>query len=375
MSYRIGVDARLLSEQVTGIGRYTYEMLSRMVERGHEWFLYSHMPLIVGEWNQTNVHARTSRLPGRIPRMVWAQTVMPLRANSDRLDIFWAPTHRMPRLLSTRIARVMTVHDLVWARAGETMRPMSRLLDSRLMPEAVRLSDRVIAVSDHTAKDLAELIPISIGKTVRIHLGPPAADRESPSAGGPGPGPTEPYILFVGTLEPRKNLARLIAAYAQLPAETRTKAKLAIVGGRGWGGVDVTALAERHGVSGDVKLLGYVSDAELGRLYSEALFLAMPSLYEGFGLPLLEAMSRGTPVLTSNRSSIPEVVGDAALLIDPEDTGAISKGLATLLEDKSLTADLGRKARLRSGAFSWDRSVNEAFKIFDQAVEARRSSR
>ena len=370
--HRIGVDACLLAEDVTGIGRYTFEVLSRLTLAGHEWFLYSHKPIIVGKWEMSNVHLRTDNLPGRGLRMLWAQSVMPFRAGWDDIDLFWSPAHRLPSLLPARVARVVTVHDLVWKHAGETMRPMSRWLDSILMPEAVRLADRVITVSGHTAEDLLREMPSARGKVFPIPLGTsflaPAASRESLTSLGL----TEPYFLFVGTLEPRKNLTRLLEAFARLPDSLRSRAVLAIAGGKGWGGVDVATIAERFGIGDRVRVLGYVDDSQLATLYAHALFLAMPSLYEGFGLPLLEAMSHGTPVLTSNCASMPEVAGDAGMLVDPCDVDSVAHGLSELLSHDARRNALARLAKPHAASFSWDRSAEDTLRIFDDAIGARK---
>ena len=370
--YRIGVDACLLAEEVTGIGRYTVEVLSRLTLAGHEWFLYSHKPIIVGKWEMSNVHLRTDNLPGRGLRMLWAQSVMPFRAWRDEIDLFWSPAHRLPSLLPARVARVVTVHDLVWKHAGETMRPMSRWLDSILMPEAVRLADRVITVSGHTAEDLLREMPNARGKVFPIPLGTsflaPAASRESLTSLGL----TEPYFLFVGTLEPRKNLTRLLEAFARLPDSLRSRAVLAIAGGKGWGGVDVATIAERFGIGDRVRVLGYVDDSQLATLYAHALFLAMPSLYEGFGLPLLEAMSHGTPVLTSNCASMPEVAGDAGMLVDPCDVDSVAHGLSELLSHDARRNALACLAKTHAASFSWDRAAEDTLRIFDDAIGARK---
>ena len=371
--YRVGVDASLLSEQVTGIGRYTYEILSRLVPMGHEWFLYSHRPLVVGNWDFDNVHLRTGNFPKRLLRMLWLQSVMPFQASRDRVDLFWSPAHRLPTLLPARIARVVTIHDLVWKHAGETMRPMSRWLDATLMPEAVRLADRIITVSSHTATDLLREMPNAQGKVHSIPLGvsslAPAASRESLASLGL----VEPYFLFVGTLEPRKNLARLLEAFSHLPANLRYSAVLAIAGGNGWGGLDVATIARKYGVQDRVRVLGYVGDEQLATLYTHALFLAMPSLYEGFGLPLIEAMSRGTPVLTSNCASMPEIAGDAGILVAPNDVGSIAQGLLELLSNDVQRVVLASRAIVNSKHFSWARAAENTMKTFDDAIAARQS--
>ena len=373
IKYRIGVDASLLSEQLTGIGRYTHEILSRLVQMGHEWFLYSHRPLVVGNWDFDNVHLRTGHIPKRFFRMLWLQSVMPLQASRDQIDLFWSPAHRLPTLLPDRIARVVTIHDLVWKHAGETMRPLSRWLDATLMPEAVRLADRIITVSAHTADDLIREMPNAQGKAHSIPLGVsqllPAASRESLAQLGL----VEQYFLFVGTMEPRKNLARLLEAFSRLPDNLKHRVVLAIAGGRGWGGVDIATIAKKFGVQDRVRVLGYVSEEQLATLYTHALFLAMPSLYEGFGLPLLEAMSRGTTVLTSNCASMPEVTGDAGILVTPNDVNSIAHGLSELLGNDVQRGIFASRAIANSERFSWERAAENTMKTFNDAIALRRS--
>lgn len=378
-TYRIGVDARILSEKVTGIGRYTHETLTQLVDHGHEWFLYSHRPIVVGDWPQSNVRIRVSNLPDavnfpkRVLRLAWAQTVLPWWASQDKVDIFWSPGHRLPRYLSKRIARVVTIHDLVWKHAGDTMRPLARWLDAKQMPAAVHLADRVITVSCHTAQDLVEEMPESERKVRVVYSGGaslyPAASRESLSIMGID----RPYFLFVGTLEPRKNLHRLLEAYATLSEDIKKNILLVIAGGKGWGGVDVQAVAAQLGLSDCIRAVGYVSEESLATLYAHAIFLTMPSLYEGFGLPLLEAMARGTPVLTSDCSSMPEVAGDAGLLVNPHDVGSIANGLLTLIINEKLRQDMAQRAQVNAGRFSWQKAADETLRIFDEAVDERRS--
>lgn len=368
---RIGVDVSMLSEQPTGIGRYTYEILSRTVSMGHEWFLYSHRPLVIGDWTQNNVHLRTGHMPKRVLRMLWMQTAVPVMAARDKADVFWSPAHRLPSLLPSKMAKVVTIHDLVWKYYGETMRPFSRWLDATLMPQAVRIADKVIANSTHTANDILRVMPYAKGKISPISLGAsnlmPAAELSSLERIGVD----APYFLFVGTLEPRKNLLGLIEAYSKLPLDLRNSALLVIAGGKGWGGVDIVAIAKKFGVKDRIRVLGYVTDVQLATLYTFAIFLAMPSFYEGFGLPLIEAMSRGTPVLTSNCASMPEVAGDAGLLVDPHDISSISEALSIMLIDKTLVRNLRVKSTINAQRFSWDRTSKETFEIFEAAVLSR----
>lgn len=369
----IGVDARLLSEAVTGIGRYTREMLKALIGHGHEWTLYSHRPILMEDWRRhLNVRIRTANLPWRGLRMIWAQSVLPWWAAQDNIELFWAPSHRLPRYLPDQIARVVTIHDLVWKHAGRTMRPLSRWLDSRLMPEAVRLADRVIAVSEHTARDLLAEIPEAEGKVRVVPLGVSALSQSVPPDALHALGIDGPFFLFVGTLEPRKNLHRLLEAYASLPEGVRNSVRMVIAGGRGWGGVDVSSLAIRLGVGDRISIVGYANDALLATLYAHALFLAMPSLYEGFGLPLVEAMARGTPVLTSNCSSMPEVAGGAGLLVDPSDVHSIANGLQAMIMDPSLRQRLSEIARATATRYSWEKAASATLQVFDEAMHVRK---
>jgi alpha-1,3-rhamnosyl/mannosyltransferase len=174
-------------------------------------------------------------------------------------------------------------------------------------------------------------------------------------------------VLAVGTLEPRKNLPRLIAAWTRLPEELRSAHALALVGPRGWDDEEVLAAARAAGV----RLLGRVGDAQLHALYANATAFAYPSLYEGFGLPVLEAMAAGAPVLTSLSSSLPEVAGDAALLVDPRDTAAIAAGLERLLRDAGLRERLRVAGRARAAAFSWERTARETHALLAQLASTR----
>jgi len=371
--YRIGVDARQLSTQISGIGRYNAEVLSRLVETGHDWYLYSHRPLLLGDWGRPNVFVRTYDTSHTYLRMLWSQTVMPWWASQDRLDLFWSPIHRLPLVMPPDLARVVTIHDLVWRHAGPTMRPLNRWLDKTLMPHAVAASDRVITVSESTARDIEREMTFAAGRVRTIPLGAAELGESGPRDSLSGLGLSGPYFLFVGTLEPRKNLGRLLEAWSRLPPGLGGGTVMAVVGGAGWGGVDVQAMVVKLGLQERVRVLGLVSDQQLATLYTHALFLAMPSLYEGFGLPLLEATSRGVPVLTSDISSMPEVAGNAGVLVSPLDVDSIANGLAQMLDYPKFRSDLARNALASAQRFSWDRSARRTMKVFEEAIEARRA--
>ncbi|MEX5607282.1 glycosyltransferase family 4 protein [Pseudomonas protegens] len=369
---RIGVDASSISGDITGIGRYTLELLNRLVMMGHEWFLYSSDDVSSKVPVGGEVSFRVSEKFGRIPNLFNAQSFFPFYAWKDRVDVFWSPTHRLPFFLSKRIASVVTVHDLVWRYAPATMHPVNRRMDSFFMPLAVHAADRVIAVSKSTASDLSVEFPNHVAKIRALQLGSSLPSGEEQLGLLESTGINYPYFLFVGTLEPRKNLSRLIEAFSLLPLRIRNGRKLVVAGGGGWGGIDASNIAKRFCVEDDVVVLGYVSEAQLSALYRNALFLAMPSLYEGFGLPLLEAMANGVPVLTSNCSSMPEVAGQAGILVDPTNLASIANGLAQLLDDEAGRKRLAGLAVSVAGHFSWDSTAMETLAVFEEAFMSRK---
>jgi glycosyltransferase involved in cell wall biosynthesis len=372
---KIGIDARLLSRPITGIGRYTLEMcraLSKIEDLS--LYLYSPSPLPSryvldlavasinnGSWNNG------------LFRQLWSETYLPMWAKSDGVDIFWGPAHRLPHYLPSSMARVVTIHDLVWRHAGHTMRPLSRILESWQMPFAVDSADAVVANSQSTADALNQEFSINPGKLSMIHLGVSKVINTGPDDVLGLLGVNTPYFLFVGTLEPRKNLGRLLTAYSGLSESIRDKATLVIAGGEGWGRDNIPDMVNRLGLSSHVISLGYVDESMLSALYANALFLAMPSIYEGFGLPIVEATSYGTPVLTASNSSMPEVAGDAGLLVDALDVDSIRAGLSTMISNAKLRNDLAANAKNNAARFNWDESARQMFRVFEKAISSRNS--
>lgn len=372
---RIGIDAQMLCGTITGIGRYTSEIIRKLVHSDSEFFLYAPKPLATDEWAAANVTVRSSSFESRVGKILWSQTQLPYCAGKDRLGVFWGPTHRLPRLLSNRIARVVTIHDLVWKYAGETMRPLNRLTERVLMPDAIRLADRIIADSHSTADAIIGEFPWAQDRVRVVHLGATSFTEPKGIEALNALGIDHPYFLFVGTLEPRKNLRRLLEAYASLDPIVRKQALLVIAGGKGWGNEDMVSLVHSLDLTDSVRLMGYVNEEQLATLYAHAHFLAMPSLYEGFGLPLVEAMSFGVPVLTSSCSSLPEVAGDAGMLVDPYNTDSIATGLLQILKDDEFRNELAARSRLNAARFSWEKTARETMEIFHEAVYARNAKR
>ncbi|MCA1554253.1 MAG: glycosyltransferase family 4 protein, partial [Chloroflexi bacterium] len=237
---------------------------------------------------------------------------------------------------------------------------------------AVRSAERIITVSDATKRDVLALLDVDERKLSVIYEAAdarfcPLAERAPVEAVMQKHGLTAPFILFVGTIEPRKNLAVLLRALRQL-LDQHVRVQFAIAGKRGWLSDDVFALIAELRLQDEVRLLGAVPSEELVGLYNAALALVMPSLYEGFGLPPLEAMACGTPVIVSNISSLPEVVGDAGLCIPPDDPRAWTDAIQRMLDDGALRRELRAKGMTRARTFSWERAARETLAVYRKAA-------
>jgi glycosyltransferase involved in cell wall biosynthesis len=361
---RIAVDAKLLANPGTGIGRYTRELLSHMTAMGHEWLLYGERPFFSELTGSERVLARFgSAEEGSLKGLWWSQFVYRRWARRDAADLFWSPRHHLPLLLPAGLPRVVTVHDMVWRQFPQTM-PRRRLwLERALMGPSLRSADRIICVSRFTASELFRYYPSAMGRCRVIHCG---VERHAvvsrPSIELP-----ERFMLFVGTPEPRKNLPRLLRALSGLK-EDPVVPPLLVVGSGGWGQEDLPGLVASLGLEDRVLLAGYLGDAELEWVYSKASALLMPSLYEGFGLPALEAMGHGVPVVAASTAALPEVVGGAGLMVNPFSEADIAEAVRRLMHDAALRADLSKRSLERARAFSWRRAAEETLAVFEAVL-------
>lgn len=371
----IGVDARTLANELTGIGRYTYEVSKELIKFPNAKLSF-YSPASLGPEIHSSLKTasvKSAFCRSRFSKMVWSQTQLPLLASGDQIDLFWGPTHRLPRLLNSSIAQVVTIHDLVWKEASETMRPLSLMVERRLMPAAIKQADLVMVDSNSTAHGIAKYFPQFAHKVRVVYLGVSQLLNVASTLCLPSLEITKPYFLFVGTIEPRKNLPRLLEAFSSLPKFYRDEFSLVIAGGGGWGEIDLEMLIQKNDLQDSVRLLGYIDDNRLHNLYLHARFLVMPSLYEGFGLPLVEAMQYGTPILTSKAGSMPEIAGDAAMLIDPFEVDSIAKGLEKMLSDDAFIELLRSNALVRANHFSWEKCATQAMAVFNEAISLRNS--
>lgn len=364
---RIAVDGRVLSMLPTGLAQYAAQAIAHMVRQSdHEWLLFAPGPLQIALPADDRLRVESSRWTHPRAFTPWQQLVLPGKLRRAKADLFWSPHHYLPAL-PAGLPAVCTIHDLVWATYPKDMHAIRRALEARLMPHAIRRAARIVAVSQATAETLYRVIPAARGKTTVVHNGLVALPEPS-ALPLSRLGIDRPFILFVGSIQPRKNLPRLVRAYFRLPEPLRRRHALVIAGAPGWG-ADLAA-PKRAGSQqvGRVIFTGFVSRETLARLYREASALAMPSLEEGFGLPLLEAMASFTPVLASRNTALAEVAGGAALLVEPTDEASIARGLERLLSDASLRVQLTVRGRQRAGEFTWERTARETLRVFDEAL-------
>ena len=297
--------------------------------------------------------------------LIYCTRILPAQLRRHRIDLLHCtiplPVHSA--LLETGTKIVTTVCDVIPFSHPEWFPRLMGLRLRRRMRRAVEGSQHLIAISNFTKWTLSHYLNVPDDRISVTHLGvnhPSTVARHD--LGGP--------LLAVGTLEPRKNLAVVLEAYRLLRARLRVAPKLLIVGGQGWGNHTLRALIRRDELEGGVQSLGFVPDGELFALYQTARMLLYPSLQEGFGLPILEAMASGCPVITANTSSLPEVAGDAAILADPSDVPRLADAIHKLLTDDALARELSRKGLRRAALFSWERCARETIDVY-RALLAR----
>jgi glycosyltransferase involved in cell wall biosynthesis len=291
-------------------------------------------------------------------------------------EIYHATEHLLPYL---RRPTVLTVHDLIFARHPAHHTRRNRWFLQVAMPLFVKRADAIIAVSQHTRRDLIELYQTPTDKIHVIYEGidpafapaPPHRIRAVQQQYSPNPqGGVRPYLLMVGTLEPRKNHAAAMRALVRLKTAGFPH-RLLIVGGEGWRFAPIAALVEQLGLGADVTFAGYAPATDLPALYSGADCVLQPSLYEGFGFPVLEALACGAPVVCSQVSSLPEVAREAALLVDPTDDEALAAAIRRVLTEPGLRDEMKKKGRMHAAQFRWERCAQETIELYSEVLRLR----
>jgi len=377
---RIGVNAHLLSftpgYRRAGVSQYTEQIVRGLAalapEYGDHLTIFAEPTPPPPDYLSPVVQWRSSRLPtGHAPgRILWEQAIAPFVVPSAHLDVLLCPVNVVPFAVS--MPTVVTVHDLAFLTQPAAFVPAKRRYLTAMTRLSTRRARHIIAVSAHTAADLTRYFGVPATKiTVIPNAADPAfrppTDAADIAAFRAREGLPELFILTVGTLEPRKNLRRLVDAFAQV-APDLPGVSLVIIGAAGWRTSDLAPHVESLGLGERIRFAGYVENTALPQWYGAATVFCYPSLYEGFGLPPLEAMSCGTAVITSNTSSLPEVVGDAAVTVNPTDTGALAAALRDLLTDDAHRAALAAAGLVQAKQFNWARTAAETRAVLADAA-------
>ena len=371
MNTRIGYLTYALERQPSGIGQYTRRLLQALQAAGCA-------PLVLrsGGWPEglRQDAYESVRLPGSglLPALLTlGQVQIGWQARRRHLALVHDPTGTMPLGLCPA-KRVTTICDAIPFVYPEVSAALDRLIYRLWLPQAVKHAGAVITISQHSKRDLEKYLKIP-GRKISV----------IPEAAGPKfrlldeaeiapvlerAGVQRPYILYVGSVEPRKNLLRLLDAYHEL-LKWSPRWQLVIVGARNyWKSSPVVHKVEQLGLQAQVKFTGYIPDEDLPALYNGAELFCFPSLYEGFGLPVLEAMACGVPVVTSETSSLPEVAGEAAMLVDPYNSGEIAAAMRRVLEDTGLAGELRQRGLEQAAQFSWARTARETIAVYEKVL-------
>jgi len=359
---RIAIDIREATGQKTGKGWYTFVMVKNLLKNDtqNSYILYTQTHNSKFD-KYENATQRVIKKNG----LLWHLAVLrDLKKNPP--DIFWAPTsYIIPAFLPKTIVSMITIHDLIAFLFPLTHNKKAVLLERFTVPRAVKKAHTIFTVSHNTEKDVEREFDVSREKIVVAQCGVskifhPLQPHEIEPICEKFKVP-EHFILGVGTLSPRKNFDRLIEAYAQI-SDRHPSVHLVIVGEKGW---KWDVILERAKIAKDrVHFIGYVEGEEVAALYNKAKLFVFPSLYEGFGMPPLEAMACGCPVITSDRSSLPEVVGEAALQVNPYSVDEIAKAMDQILSDPTLAHTLVKKGFAQAEKFRWEDSAKKMLKAF-----------
>jgi glycosyltransferase involved in cell wall biosynthesis len=305
-----------------------------------------------------------------IIRILWEQLIQPYALYRTKTDLLHAMAFVAPVIVPCPF--VVTVYDLSFLRFPETFRPFNRWYLKQFTTHSVNRARAVIAISESTRQDVINLLGKPAAQVHTIYCGVDDNFRPLPATEVERfkikRGLPDEFILYLGTLEPRKNIAGLIRAYAAWRSKDPTAPHLVIAGGKGWYYEEIFALVEIFNMADAIHFPGYIPQPELPLWYNAATLFAYPSHFEGFGLPVLEAMACGTPVITSNVSSLPEVVGTAGELVDPTDSDSITNALVRVMTDADMRASMSRMGMIQSANFNWHTTARETADIYRNVI-------
>ena len=377
----VAINAQLLSFAPSyrsgGISRYIYHLLKELarLESAHTiTAVVPDLPPDQAHWQRAGLRLRRSLWPTRRPvmRILWEQFAQPLALKRANVDVVHATGYVAPLLW--RGPSVVTVYDLSFLRYPEVFNRANRLYLRLFTRLSVARARHVITISAHTRRDVIDLLGVPPERVSTTYCGVDETFQVLPAqevkAYKARRGLPDAYILYLGTLEPRKNVVALLRAFARLKAERAVPHKLVLAGAPGWQYQAIFETVAALHLEQHVQFLGFVPSEEQVLCYNGADLFVYPSLYEGFGLPVLEAMACGVPVITSDAASLPEVVGDAGLQVQPHDEQALADAMGRVLEDAALRESFRSAGLTRAKRFSWSTMAVQTMRIYEQAGAA-----
>lgn len=371
---RIGIDATALPPQPVGAGTYIVNLIRTFaqLDHGHQFVVYAqqHGKEIIAVPEQPGIEWVT--LPDRSPayRLIWEQTFFPILVKRKQVDLLHSLHYTRPLFLPC--ASVVTFHDMTFFLYPQLHTRSKRLFFPPAIRLSARLADAMITISENTRLDAIRLLNIPPDKIYGIPLAANESyrlitDQHLLESARPKYHLPQEFMLYVGIVEPRKNVPMLLRCYHELLRQG-TAIPLVIVGRFGWMYEEVLRLVDELGLKDKVLFTGYVPSQDLPLIYNLAQVFVYPSIYEGFGLPPLEAMACGVPVITTAVSSMPEHVGEAGLLIPPQDEKALVEAMQKVLSDGTLRAQMSQKGRAQAAKFSWKRVAQETLQVYQRVL-------
>jgi glycosyltransferase involved in cell wall biosynthesis len=371
---RIGIDAVPLKRQRTGIGNYIYNLVELLpqVAPEHEYFLYSNRKESVASFADP-FQARIDEAFRRLPGSFWLLGRCGGLARKDKVDVFWATGTVLPPFLPADTLKIITVYDMVWQLYPETTTSYNLFIQKVCTRKAVAEADLIVVISQTTQDALVASLGVPREKTRLVYPGisqryKPHDPKKAAEYIASKYGVPSRYMATVGTIEPRKNL-RLLIGVLQILKEKAPGCPLLVVGAKGWKNSDLFREIQASGLTEkEIRFLGYMSDEDMPFFYSGAQVFSFPTLYEGFGLPPVEAMACGSPVVASNADCMPEVLGDAAILESPSDAAGFATAIANVLTDDSLRDAMRARGICRAQRYRPDASARRLLEVFEEAI-------
>lgn len=378
---RIAINTLALYQTKVGMGRYIVELVNRVpvLDMENNYLIY-----ISAENKKFFTIKSRNVILKEVPKMftlpilkiVWEQSILPLLLVKEKINLYHAPGFVLPVLKSKKTKYVVTIADMTFFTHPEHHLQKKTYYFRALIHYSLKGADKIITISENTKNDILSLFPISPQKIRAIHLAADDifTDRTRVVVKQENEilqkyNIQKPYLLFVGMLEPRKNITGIFHAFEMLDEQHKKEIKLVIVGEKGWMYQHIFNYVTEHKLENNVIFTGYVPDDELPVLYKNAICFLYPSFYEGFGIPIIEAMASGCPVITSNTSSLKEIAGNAAVLVEPNDTNAINKAIVEIITNKKKREELRIKGKKQAKNFSWQTMAEKTKEVYSVVLK------